>query len=193
MQISEKKTKAMTFNFTNNYQFTTRLSLNKNNIEIVDQMKILGKIINNQLSCNENCNALIRKVNSRMQLIRELHKFGASIEEMVHFWILFCRSILEQSCVVWGPSLTQENIEDLERMQKSFAKLVLKQNYKNYENALIILNLERLEDRRTNRCSKFANNGIMNNTSLNQKKHKMNNRNIAKYEVNFANTKRLKN
>ena len=78
-------------------------------------------------------------------------------------------------------------------MQKYLAKLVLKQNYKNYENALIILNLERLEDRRTNRCSKFANNGIMNNTSLNQKKHKMNNRNIAKYEVNFANTKRLKN
>ena len=198
MQISEKKTKAMIFNFTNNYQFTTRLSLNENNIEIVDQMKILGTIINNQLSWNENCNALIKKVNSRMQLIRELHKFGASIEEMVHFWILFCRSILEQSCVVWGPSLTQENIEDLERMQKSFAKLILKQNYKNYENALIILNLEKLEDRRTKLCRKFANNGIMNNTlkdlfPLNEKKHIMNNRNQEKYKVNFANTNRLKN
>ena len=100
--------------------------------------------------------------------------------------------------MVWGPSLTQENIEDLERMQKSFAKLILKQNYKNYENALIILNLEKLEDRRTKLCRKFANNGIMNNTlkdlfPLNEKKHIMNNRNQEKYKVNFANTNRLKN
>ena len=109
MQISEKKTKAMIFNFTDKYQFTTRLNLKENNIEIVDPMKILGTIINNQLSWNENCNAIVKKVNSRMQLIRELQNFGASIEEMVHFWTLFCRSVLEQSCVVWGPSLTQEN------------------------------------------------------------------------------------
>ena len=73
------------------------------------------------LSWDENCDAIIRKVNARMQLIRGLQSFGATSQEMVHFWILFCRSILEQSCVVWGPSLTQENIEDLERTQKSFA------------------------------------------------------------------------
>ena len=114
MQISETKTKAMVFNFTDNYQFTTRLSLKDNNIEIVDKMKILGTIITNQLSWNENCKAIIRKVNLRMQLIRELQSFGASVKEMVHFWTLFCRSILEQSCVVWGTSLTQENKDDLE-------------------------------------------------------------------------------
>ena len=66
MQISEKKTTAMIFNFTDEYQFTTRLNLNENNSEIVEQMKILGTVINNQLSWYENCNALIKKVNSRM-------------------------------------------------------------------------------------------------------------------------------
>ena len=198
MQISEKKTKAMIFNFTEKYQFTTRLNLKENNIEIVDEMKILRTLINNQLSWNENCNAIIKKVNSRMQLIRELRNFGASMEEMVHFWILFCRSVLEQSCVVWGPSLTQENKDDLERMQKSFAKLVLKEKYKNYENALITLNLETLEKRRIMLCRKFAKNGIMNNTlqdlfPLNNKKHKMNKRHQEKYKIDFANTNRLKN
>ena len=106
MEILEKKTKAMIFNFTEKYQFMTRLSLKGNNIEIVEKMKILGTIINNQLTWDDNCNQIIKKVNSRMQLLRELHSFGASAEEMVHFWTLFCRSILEQSCVVWGhPSL----------------------------------------------------------------------------------------
>ena len=132
MVISEKKTKAMIFNFTENYQFATRLGLKGKNIEMVDQMKILGTVINTRLSWDANCSEILRKVNARMQLIRELQSFGASNEEMVHFWTLFCRSVLEQSCVVWGTSLTQENNEDLERTQKTFSKLVLKEKYKDY-------------------------------------------------------------
>ena len=78
-------------------------------------MKILGTIINTRLYWEENCSEIIKKVNARMQLIRELQSFGTKNNEMVHFWILFCRSVIEQSCVVWGTSLTQENIDNLER------------------------------------------------------------------------------
>ena len=198
MQISEKKTKAMIFNFTDNYQFSTRLNLKGTNIEIVDKMKILGTIINNQLSWDDNCNEIIKKVNSRMQLIRSLQSFGASANEMVHFWQIFCRSVLEQSCVVWGSSLTQENIENLERTQKSFAKLVLREKYNNYNDALKILNLDTLENRRKELTKRFAMNGIMSNTlndlfPRNDPKHKMERRKKEKFKVNFANTERLKN
>ena len=123
MVISEKKTKAMIFNFTDNYQFSTRLQLKGRNTEIVDKMKILGTIVDSKLSWDENCSMIIKKVNARMQLIRGLISFGASTEEMVHMWILFCRSVLEQSCFVWGTSLTQENIANLERTQKRLQKL----------------------------------------------------------------------
>ena len=69
---------------------------------------------------------------------------------------------------------------------------------KNYENALIILNLETLEQRRIELCRRFARNGIINNTlndlfPLNNKIHRMNNRKHEIYKVNFANTNRLKN
>ena len=197
MEISDKKTKAMIFNFTDKHQFTTRLNLKGTNIEVVDKMKILGTIINNQLSWDENCNEIIKKVNSRMQLIRELKSFGASNQEMSHFWILFCRSVLEQSCVVWGSSLTQENIDNLERTQKTFAKLVLKEKYKNYENALSILNLENLENRRKILTKRFAINGIMTNTltdlfPMSHKEHEMKKRNNEAYQVNFAHTERLR-
>ena len=50
MVILEQKTKALVFNFTENYQFTTRLGLKGKNIEVVDQMKILGTIVDNKLS-----------------------------------------------------------------------------------------------------------------------------------------------
>ena len=130
MIISEKKTKAMIFNFTDNYQFTTRLHLKGTNIDVVDKMKILGTIVDSRLSWDANCSLIIKKVNARMQLIRSLQNFGAKTEEMVHLWTIFCRSVLEQSCVVWDSSLTQDNIDDLERTQKTFAKLVLKENIK---------------------------------------------------------------
>ena len=40
MIISEKKTKAMIFNFTDNYKFTTRLQVKENNVEIEDKITL---------------------------------------------------------------------------------------------------------------------------------------------------------
>ena len=65
-----------------------------------------------------------------MQLSRGVHGFGANINEMVHLWTVYCRSVLEQSCVVWGSTLTLENTNDLGRTQKSFLKMILKSGIK---------------------------------------------------------------
>ena len=160
-------------------------------------MKILGTIVKDNLSWDENCDLLTKKVNARMQLLRWVQSFGASLEEMTHLWILFCRSVLEQSCVVWHSSLTQDNIDDLERTQKTFAKLVLRDKYTTYKDSLIKLNLESLSERRQNLCLKFAKNGIKHNIlsdllPIHAKNHEMKTRNEEKYTVKFANTKRLK-
>ena len=154
----------MIINFTNNYQFTTRLSLNNTNIEIVDHMKILGTIITNDLKWDRNSDELVSKANKRMILLKKLQSFGATREEMVHLWILYCRSILEQSATLWGSSITQENKDDLERIQKSFAKMILKNEYTDYETALLKLNLQSLEQRRKELCSNLTTNSIKNNT-----------------------------
>ena len=198
MVISQKKTKAMIINFTDNYQFTTRLQLKGENIEVLNKMKILGTIINDKLTWDENCSYLIKKVNARMQLLRGVQSFGASNEEMVHLWKTFCRSVLELSCVVWHNSLTQDNTNDLERTQKTFCKLVLKEKYKDYENSLNLLNIESLQERREIMTLKFAKNGIKYNNLKDLLPEQENLRNIEtrhqdKYKVNFANTDRLKN
>jgi hypothetical protein len=197
MKINQKKTKAMVFNFTNDFKFTTRLQLRGENVEIVNQMKILGTIINQNLSWDENCQHLIKKVNARMQLLRNLKSFGASHEEMVHLWTVFCRSILEQSSAVWHSSLTQENADDLERTQKSFCKLVLKEKYLSYDNALLKLNMETLKERRTILQLKFAVSGIKHDKlndllPIKDKSHEMKTRKYEHYQVDFANTERLK-
>ena len=79
-----------------------------------------------------------------MQLIRKCANLGATKYELVKLWIVYCRSIIEQSCVIWHNSLTLENSENLERCQKTFCKLALQEKYKSYENSLIVLNLDLL-------------------------------------------------
>ena len=128
----------------------------------VDKIKILGVTVTNQLDWSENTDILVKKVNQCMQLLRAVWGFGSTLSELVHLWKLFCLSVLEQSCVVWGSSLTQENKEDLELTKRSFAKLVLRDNYKDYEGALLQLNLEKLTDRRQRLMLKLAKIGIEN-------------------------------
>ena len=69
---------------------------------------------------------------------------------------MFVRSLLENSWTVWHSSLTKENREDIERVQKCAVKIILKDSYTTYENALSRLDLDTLEDRREDLCRRFA-------------------------------------
>ena len=89
-------------------------------------MKLLGTIITNDLKWNKNTKFLIKRAYARMELLRKLTSFTKSIKDRKHIYKSFIRSVLEQSCVVWGTSLTQENKDDLERTQTTFSKLVLR-------------------------------------------------------------------
>ena len=108
MLIYTRKTKAMLIKFTPK-PFTTRLQLEDKQIEIADEWKILGTTINKKLCWNTNTKNIVQKVNKRMLVIKKIQGFGASAEEMVNIWKTYCRSILEQSAVVWGPSIMEEN------------------------------------------------------------------------------------
>ena len=54
MKLNENKTKNMIFNFSKEHQFTTKLSVNDVNLEVVNEAKLLGTIVTNNLSWNRN-------------------------------------------------------------------------------------------------------------------------------------------
>ena len=162
MELNQNKTKAMLINYTHNFQFSSRLKLKGVQVEFVNTMKILGVVINSQLTWDDNTKIIVKKVNQRLQLLWSVLNFGSTIPEMVHLWKVYCLSILEQSCVVWGSSISEENKEDLERTQKYFAKLVLKDKYKNYNSALWYLNLEKLSLKREKLMIRFGKSSIEN-------------------------------
>ena len=197
MIINEKKTKTMIINFTDNYKFTTRLKLKDENVEVITSTKLLGTMIQDDLKWDLNTSSIVRKANARMELLRRVASFGTPAEDLKTVYILFVRSLLEQSATVWHSSLTQENIQDLERVQKTAIKVILQENYQGYQRGLAQLGLETLESRREDLCLNFAlkcakNSKMQHMFPLKSKTHLMNTRKEDKYEVQHANTDRLK-
>ena len=116
---------------------------------------------------------------------------------MKQIYISFIRSILEQSSNVWNSSLTLKNVEDIERIQKTALTFILKNTYKTYDEALIKMDLDSLNDRRKNLDIKFAKSCLKNEKMkhlfpLNKKSHTMSTRKPMKYSILKANTERYK-
>jgi hypothetical protein len=53
-----------------------------------------------------------------MELVRRVASFGTPVEDLKTIYILFVRSILEQSATVWHSSLALDNIDDLGKPSK---------------------------------------------------------------------------
>ena len=92
--------------------------------------------------------------------------------------------------------ITQEETEDIERVQKVAVKMILKANYTNYNDSLDLLDLENLQYRRSSLCLKFAKTCLKNENTA--KMFPLNTyynpilRNSEKYDVKFAHNNRLR-
>ena len=102
MILNEEKTKTMVFNFTKDKQFSTRLSLNGKTLQSVNEMKLLGTILTNDLKWNKNTKLLVKKVYLQMKVLRQLKNFTKSTKDKIQIYKIYIRSVVEQSAVVWN-------------------------------------------------------------------------------------------
>ena len=196
MKLNTAKSKIMIFNYTKNHQFTTRVTMNNVTLQVVEDAKLLGTHITNDLKWDLNTKHIVKKSNARMQLLRKVASFGASQEDMLHIYTLFVRSALEHSSSVWHRNLTLENETDLERVQKSAFRIILKNHYISYQNALNVLKMETLKDRRETLFRKFTLKSLqvkqMKNILIeNDKLHIMKKRKTEQYKIQSTNTQRF--
>ena len=81
------------------------------------------------LKWNENTNYLVKDANKRMVMLRAASKFTSDKNILKQIYYSRVRCKLEQSAAVWSSSLTQENINDLERVQKSAVRIIIGKPY----------------------------------------------------------------
>ena len=115
-------------------------------MEVLSSTKLLGTIISDDMKWDLNTLNKVKKANARMELLRRVASFGTNVNDLKIIYVLFIRSQLEQSAVVWHSSLTEQNKSDLERVQKSALKVILGLKYENYKKALNDLDLVTLEE-----------------------------------------------
>ena len=156
MKLNKEKTKLMIFNQTVKYQFSTRIFIEDTLLEIIEETKLLGILITSDLSWNKNTSMLTKKAYARMEILRKLYCFNVPILDLITIYIIYIRCYLEQSCVLWHSSLTQEDSNKLERVQKVALRIILKDKYIGYQHALEQTEMETLEKRRETLCRNFA-------------------------------------
>ena len=196
MKLNVEKTDYMIINFTEDYQFNTRLKLEDKVLQQVHSKKLLGLVISDDLSWKANTSYLVKRAYSRMSILRNLFSFGVDVQDLVEIYTLYIRSVVEQSAVVWHSSLTEEEQTDLERVQKVALKIILKEKYQDYNHALRMTGLEKLTMRRQKLCLNFARKCTKNQLTMNMfpvRQRRVNTRHPEKYQVPFARTDRFKN
>ena len=100
--------------------------------------------------------------------------------------------------MLWHFGLTEKNKSDLERVQKSALRIILGKRYTSYSDALRLLDMKSLEDRRQSLCFKFARKclEVKKLRKMFPKKftmHDMSKRNFEHHKVNRTLTKRYFN
>ena len=155
MKLNVAKSKYMIFSRAKD-NFTTRLQMNDENLERIQVTKLLGVWIQEDLSWSRNCKEICRKAYSRLSLITKLRYVGVGRDDLINIYILFIRSVAEYCSVIFHSSLTQQQSLKLEGIQKTCLKVILGEEYCDYETALEICGLESLEKRRKKRCLDFS-------------------------------------
>jgi hypothetical protein len=155
MKINEEKCNYMVFS-RSEVQFATRLTMNSVKLDRVNECKILGLYISDDLSWSRNCREICTKAYSRLQMITKLKYVGVNIDDLLDIYILYIRSITEYCSVVFRSSLTTELSSKLERIQKTCLRVILAEMYVDYPSALEMCGLETLSARRQKRCLDFA-------------------------------------
>ena len=197
MVLNEKKSKLMVFNFTRKYQFATRIQMNDILLETIHETKILGLTITSNLSWRNNTNNLVTKANKRMIIIIKLIEFPVPIEDLTMIYCQFIRCMLEFNSNVWFSSITEEESDDLERVQRNACRIILGNKYTDYEMALQHLNIETLKTRREKLALKFGQKCLeIDQMKKHFKKNESNVHNLRQkeeFEVKFASSTRLYN
>ena len=195
MMLNGNKSKVMVFNCTRNYQFATRIHLNDQQLETIHETKLLGTVISSDLKWHANTETLTQKGYQRMTILRKLYEFDIPTEDLVVIYNQYIRSTLEFNSSVWYSSITNEEREDIERVQRIACQIILKDAYTSYKEALEKLNLQNLSDRRQMLAGRFATKCANSDRfkdlfPLNAKEIEF--RTNEKYAVRFAHTDRLK-
>ena len=156
MKVNFKKTKLMIFNQGKTMDFMPEFNIDGNEIQVVEEMRILGIIIRSDMKWSSNSDYIVSKAYKRLWILRRLKGFGASDEDLLDIYIKQVRSVMELAVPAWHAGLTVSETVDIERVQRAALQIIQGMKYTTYRAALQHFKLETLQARRGGLSKKFC-------------------------------------
>ena len=156
MQVNKKKTKVMVFNPCIAWDFMPELALDNQELEMVEEMRLLGVMVKSDMKWTSNTEYMLVRAYKRLWSLRRLKGMGATVEDMKDVYLKQVRSVLEFAVPAWNGALIQDDVRDIERVQKTALHIMLGGTYNDYRSALDTVGLEPLVVRREKLSLKFA-------------------------------------
>ena len=139
MAINRKKTKAMLCNSRKKWDFVPELNFEGGeNIEIVEELKVVGFILRSDMKTSSNTAYLTAKAYKRMWLIRRLKCLGASTAQLVDSLQKQVLSVLWLGAPAWYCQLTLSEKTDIDRVAKVGLKIIYGNMYQGFEYTLLL-------------------------------------------------------
>ena len=92
--------------------------IDDNELEVVDEIRLLGLIICSDLKWISNTTNIVAKANKRLWILRRLINLGATTDDLLEIYTKQIRCVLELAVPAWQSGLTQAEKIDIERIQK---------------------------------------------------------------------------
>ena len=100
--------------------------------------------------------AFCAKAMAKMWLLRRMKILNLDPEVIIEYYQKEIRSLTEQGVAVWNSGITKQQIKDIERIQKVALKIILGDDYTEYDQACSYFNLDTPSFRRSELCTNFA-------------------------------------
>lgn len=156
MRFNVTKSKEIIFSFAKSAPDCLPISIDGNNIERVEEVKILGVTISSDLKWTKHVNNLLKKANKRLYLLMLCRRAGLSVGDMLCIYTSIIRSTLEYCAVVWHTNLPKYLSDAIENIQKRALHTIYGSN--NYQECLGLSNLKPLWQRREEQCKRLYEN-----------------------------------
>jgi hypothetical protein len=82
-------------------EVATRLSLDGNTLDRIEEVKLVGVWITTWLEWDKNTREICKKAYARLTMLTKLKYAGVPREDLITIYILYIRSLLESCSVVW--------------------------------------------------------------------------------------------
>ena len=119
MKINLKKTKMVLFNPCTSVDFMPGLDLVNQEIELVEEIRLLGLTLRSDMKWTSNTEQITKKAYTKLWMMRRLKVLGANQKQLIDVYKKHVRSLLELAVPAWQGSITQSERIEIERVQKA--------------------------------------------------------------------------